>query len=47
MTNQIALVLGLILIAALGVDQVFYDGTGTIYMGRKFLTLLYWLKFWE
>ncbi|WP_172839507.1 hypothetical protein [Sulfitobacter alexandrii] len=47
MTNRIALVLGLVIVAAIAVD-VFYFGTEhLIYLGKKLFDLIEWMAFWR
>lgn len=47
MTNQIAIVLGLIILAAIGYDIFGNDGAALIFLARKFVDLLGWVAFWR
>ena len=47
MTNRIAIVLGLILIAALVVDMLLYGNEHLIFLGKKLLELIEWIAFWR
>jgi len=47
MTNTIAVYLGLVLLAAMGVDLWANDGAAMIFTGRKFLDLVDWVAFWR
>lgn len=47
MTNSIALVLGLILILAVGTDYFVYDSEHLLFLGKKFFVLLDWVAFWR
>ena len=47
MTNQIALVLGLLILAALGFDNFWLDGSNTLFLARKFVDMLEWIAFWR
>jgi hypothetical protein len=47
MTNTIALYLGIIVVAAIGLDIVANDGTAVMFMVRKFLDMVDWVEFWR
>lgn len=47
MTNQIALVLGALILIGLGIDWQVYDWSNTLFLARKFTDLLEWLAFWR
>lgn len=47
MTNQIALYLALVLLAAVGVDLLANDGAAVGFLARKFLDLIDWVEFWN
>lgn len=47
MTNQIALFLGVLILIGLGVDAVYFDWSGTIFLARKLIDLIEWLAFWR
>ncbi|MEM6713211.1 MAG: hypothetical protein AAF590_13155 [Pseudomonadota bacterium] len=47
MTNQLALLLGFAVITALTIDAYSYDWENTLFLSRKLLDLIEWLKFWR
>lgn len=47
MTNQIALAIGLLILAVIGLDLAANDGTGLMFTARKFLELVEWVAFWR
>ncbi|MFK7937983.1 MAG: hypothetical protein AB8B82_01295 [Roseovarius sp.] len=47
MTNQLAIVLGLIILTALGLDYYYADWTNTIFLGSKLNDLIEYLAFWR
>lgn len=47
MTNQIAIVLGLLIVALVGGDLFLNGGDATLFLLRKFEELLEWLAFWR
>ena len=47
MTNQLAIVLGALVLLALGVDWFFADWSNSVFLMRKLLDLIEWLKFWR
>ena len=47
MTNPIAIVLGLILLIALGVDLLLYGSEHVIFLGKKLYELIDWIAFWR
>ena len=47
MTNQIAIILGSVILIGLGLDWYLNDQTGTLYLGRKLADLIEWLAFWR
>jgi hypothetical protein len=47
MTNQIALVLGVVLVLAIGADLAIEDGAGLIFLAQKLDALIEWLAFWR
>lgn len=47
MTNPIALVLSLIVVAAILADVIFNGSQFTIYAGRVFLDVIQWIAFWR
>ncbi|KQB97808.1 glyceraldehyde-3-phosphate dehydrogenase [Loktanella sp. 1ANDIMAR09] len=47
MTNTIAVLLGLFLVALLGFDYLQYDGANALFLSRKFVGLIEWMAFWR
>ncbi|MBZ0122962.1 MAG: hypothetical protein K8F31_03675 [Roseovarius sp.] len=47
MTNQIAILLGAVIVIGLGVDWLFLDWSGTIFLSRKLIDLIEWMQFWR
>ena len=47
MTNKLALFLGFLIVVGLILDFVYTDGTGTLFLARKFSDLIEWLAFWR
>ncbi|KQI73122.1 glyceraldehyde-3-phosphate dehydrogenase [Loktanella sp. 5RATIMAR09] len=47
MTNTIAVLLGLFLVALLGFDYLQYDGANALFLSRKFVELIEWMAFWR
>ncbi len=47
MTNRIAIVLALLVVAVFAVDAYAFGGTLPVFLGRKMLNLLTWLAFWR
>ncbi len=47
MTDRIALVLALVILAAIGADVVFNHATVMIFLGRRMTALIDFLQFWR
>lgn len=47
MTNSIAVVLGLFIIAVIAADVWFYDSEHLLILGKKFLEFENWVAFWR
>jgi hypothetical protein len=47
MTNQIAIGLGLLILAGVGLDLFLYDGGSLLFLMRKLTDLIEWLAFWR
>ena len=47
MTNKIALFLGALVLCGLVIDLLLYDMAGTLFLARKFIELIEWVKFWR
>ena len=46
-TNRIALILGLILIAAMVADVMYFGTEHLIFLGKKMFDLMEWMAFWR
>ena len=47
MTNTIAVFLGLLILAAVGIDVMLNSGAASVFLGRRGIDLLQWLAFWR
>jgi len=47
MTNRLAIVLFLIIVAALVADAQLNDGAATLFLLKKFADLTEWMAFWR
>ncbi|MBJ6370263.1 hypothetical protein [Sedimentitalea arenosa] len=47
MTNSIALVLGLLILAALGMDLLLHGTEHLVFLGKKLFDLIDWVAFWR
>ena len=47
MTNRIALIPGLIILAAIAFDLTTTGGGNLIFLGKKLVDLIEWLAFWR
>lgn len=47
MTNPIALVLGLLLVAAVALDAMIYGSEHFIFLGKELFELIEWIAFWR
>lgn len=47
MTDRIALVLGLAVLAFLLADRFFLSGEASYFLARKFVILIDWVAFWR
>jgi hypothetical protein len=47
MTNTIALYLGLVILAALGLDIFLYDGAGVVFLMQKLIGFIEYVEFWH
>ncbi|MEM1374303.1 MAG: hypothetical protein AAGF78_07975 [Pseudomonadota bacterium] len=47
MTNRLAIILGLIIVTAVILDQVFNDGVASLFLSKRLLDLIEWLAFWR
>ncbi len=47
MTNQIAVFLGIVLLAGIGWDMFFNDGDSLLFLAKKFADMLEWVAFWR
>lgn len=47
MTNRIALVLALVVVAVFAVDAFAFEGALPVFLGRKGLEFIDWMAFWH
>lgn len=47
MTNQLAIVIGLTITAAVAADLTLNNAEALLFLGRKFFFLLDWVAFWR
>ncbi|MEC3862534.1 hypothetical protein VK792_14670 [Mesobacterium sp. TK19101] len=47
MTNSIAIVLGLLIVAGIAADLTLFEGQNLVFLGKKFYDLLQWMAFWR
>lgn len=47
MTNQLAIILGSMIVAAILGDFVLNNGEAVLFLSRKFFLLLDWIAFWR
>lgn len=47
MTNRLAVLLGLAVIAAIALDIFKYDAENLLFLSKKMLGLIEWLAFWR
>ena len=47
MTNRIAFVLGLLIVALVAVDLMIYGSQHVIFLSKKIFQLIEWLAFWR
>jgi hypothetical protein len=46
-TNQIALSLGIIIVALVGADLLFGAGVNLLFLAKQFMQFLEWTAFWR
>lgn len=47
MTNPIALILGLLIIALAALDLIFLGAQNTLFLGKRMFDLIEWMAFWR
>ncbi|MGI3210794.1 hypothetical protein ACROSR_06705 [Roseovarius tibetensis] len=47
MTNRIAIILAIVLMALLGGDWLYNDSAAVIFLGRKLIVLIEYIAFWR
>ncbi len=47
MTNQLALILGAIIAALIGVDLLLFDGAYLLFLAKKLFWLIDYIAFWR
>ena len=46
-TNQIALILGILILGLVGADWLLADGSSLLFLSKKFLEFTEWVAFWR
>ncbi len=47
MTNSLAITLGLLLLASVTMDVVFFETQNLLFLGKKLFLLIEWMAFWR
>ena len=47
MTNQLAIILGVMILAALVVDMILFGTDHIVFLGKKMDELIEWMAFWR
>ncbi len=47
MTNQLALVLAIMVCAFFGADYILMDGAISLFLAKKMMELIEWIAFWR
>ena len=47
MTNQLALILGILLVGAILGDLIFFGAVNLVFLSKKLMELIEWLAFWR
>ncbi len=47
MTNKLAVILGIVIVAALMVDYLAFGSEHFLFLGKKMFVLIDWLAFWR
>ncbi|MCK0169872.1 hypothetical protein MWU53_02255 [Aliiroseovarius sp. S1123] len=47
MTNQLAIILGAVILLLVGLDVVVWDAENLLFLAKKFLELTEWVAFWR
>lgn len=47
MTNTLAIWIIIVIAAFLAVDAVLFDWSNSLFLGRKFADVLWWMAFWR
>jgi len=47
MTNQLAIILGLLIVLALGADMTLNSGEYSLFLAKKFMELTEYIAFWR
>lgn len=47
MTNQLAIILGAVILLLVGLDVVVWDTENLLFLSKKFLELTEWVVFWR
>lgn len=47
MTNQLAIILGAVIVIALGIDFVLFGAEGSLFLAKKLMELTEYIAFWR
>lgn len=47
MNNTLALILGVLIVAAVAVDVILFGGDTMLFLGKKMAELIEWMAFWR
>lgn len=47
MTNKLAIYLGVLILAVILADQIWFSGDNALFLSRKFVEFIEWLAFWR
>jgi len=47
MTNQLAIILGVLIVGAILTDVIFNDSDAMVFLLQRFLELIEWVAFWR
>lgn len=47
MSNRVAAILALVIVAFIAADVMLNDAAASVFLARKFLDLIWWVAFWR
>ncbi|KUP90876.1 glyceraldehyde-3-phosphate dehydrogenase [Tritonibacter horizontis] len=47
MSNSLAITLGLLLLACIAIDVIFFGTQNLVFLGKKLFLLIEWMAFWR